>query len=306
MQGTPRPPISQRQNDPDMIELRKAASATHVRALRLEASRVTISVVLALSALIAAFVQKAVPTIAISGAIWAVALAVGLNPVAKSLAKRAALLQEMFDTKLFGLPWNKTICGDPIPRYEHSKLASQFPSGRRYEERLSNWYVDTQGIRQPYDVIFCQLQNLAWDARLRRRWARLVLVLVIGWLVLGGVIGYVANLTIGETLIRWYVPSMGAIILGSENYRTQVEIASERERVLILVQAEIENAGSIKPGRREHVRLEKVMRQVQDVILTTRRYPARVPDWFYARFRSADEKDFRKTVDDLRRKLGSV
>jgi hypothetical protein len=44
-------------------------------------------------------------------------------------------------------------------------------------------------------------------------------------------------------------------------------------------------------------------REIQDVILTTRKQAVRVPEWFYARFRDADEQDFQTNANHLRGKL---
>ncbi|NEA24728.1 S-4TM family putative pore-forming effector [Actinomadura bangladeshensis] len=299
-------PVSNRQNYPDMIELRQAAAAVHAKALRVETSRVAISLLLAISGILAAFIRGTAPPIAIAGALWAVALAVGINPWVKGLAKNAAILQEMFDVELFGLPWNKTICGNPLAHYEYVELARKFPVRGQRLERLRDWYVNVNEIPQPYDVLFCQLQNLVWDARLRRRWARIVLTSILSWIVLGILVGYIADLSVKETLIGWYLPAMGAFLLGLDNYRGQLEISSERERVAQLVHSELDRAKRPPLSKAELRELRKSAREIQDVILVTRKHTARVPDWFYRRYRPGDESDFQASAETLKRKLNSA
>ncbi|MCP2336949.1 hypothetical protein FHU30_002289 [Actinomadura rupiterrae] len=286
-----------------MIDLRKASAAVHARALRLESLRVGVSATLAIAGVLAAFVQIIMPPIAAMGALWALVLAVGVNPWVRGLAKRAATLQEMFDVELFGLPWNKTICGSTPARYECNRWTRKFSTRRGGVERLRDWYVDVGSIPQPYDILFCQLQNLAWDSRLRRRWARTVLALVIVWVGLGALVGYLASLTIKETLVSWYLPAMGAFLLGFDNYRGQLEIASERERLTQIVQAELDGARRPPLSKKESLRLSQVMREIQDAIFSTRKHTARVPDWFYRRFRGSDQRDFQLGADVLRGKL---
>jgi SMODS-associating 4TM effector domain len=98
-----RPPISQRQNDSDMLHLLRAASASHVHGQRVEAVRLIVSLVIAAAGLVAAFVDATATPIAVVGAAWAIAYVTGVNPWAKNEARRGAIVQEMFDVELFGL-----------------------------------------------------------------------------------------------------------------------------------------------------------------------------------------------------------
>jgi hypothetical protein len=284
-------PISDRQNAPEMIGLLAAASATHLRVQRLEAVRVSASLAMAALGVVASFVSAVATPIAIAGAVWGVLLATGITPWARHHAKRAAVVQEMFDTSLYGLPWNIVAAGAPLPSYEVHSLARSFSLHRR-QDRLRDWYANTSGLPLPYEVFICQQQNLAWDTRLRRRWALLLIAALVTWLLLGIAVGYAAGLTVGTTAIRWYLPAVGAALFGIEGCRAHLDISAERARVLPLVQAEISGAGTQPPSLAESERLLRVAREVQDVIFTTRRCLTRVPDWFYARFRDADTRDF--------------
>jgi hypothetical protein len=298
-----RPPISKRQNDPDMVDLLRAFSACYLRGQRLEAVRYTVSLLLAATGLVAAFVDVAATPISVAGAAWAIVYVAGVNPWAKSEARRGAVAQEMFDVELFGLPWNDTAVGRRLSPHEISQLVRRFTPARRRGERLLDWYVDTTGVPQPYDVLICQLQNLGWDARLRRRWARVLLGAVTTWTLLGVLVGYVADLTIDQTVLRWYLPAAAALLLGLDGYRAQREIAADRERLVPRVQAELENAHPPPlPPSAQH-RLLKVAREVQDILFATRKQAVRVPQWFYGRFRDADEQDFQANATQLRSKL---
>ncbi len=299
---SPHTPISRRQNEPDMLDLIKASTAAHVRQQRLETARVTVSLALAAASVVAAFASVTAPVITVIGGAWALAYTVLVSPLAKGQARRSAVIQEMFDTQLFGLPWNSTLVGGRLRPDEISQLVREFSPRRGRGDRLRDWYVDTSGVPQPYDIFICQQQNLAWDARLRRRWSWVLLAAVVVWVVLGLVVGYAASLTIPEMLLRWYVPSLAALIYGIESCKNQRDIAAERERVMNLVQTEIDTAQPA-PSTDEHARLLVKAREIQDVIFATRRQVARVPDWFYARFRERDENDFRANAQHLRNKM---
>lgn len=298
-----RPPISQRQNDHDMVELLRAAFTSHTRGQRLEAARVATSLVLAATGIVAVFVDQAATAVAIAGAVWAVLYSAGIFPWERAEARRGAVIQEMFDTELYGLAWNQTAAGAKFPPHEISKLARGFSPSRGRGGRLRDWYVDTGGVAQPYDIFICQEQNLGWDARLRRRWAAALLALVIAWALLGLLTGYIARLTVPETLLRWYLPAAVALLLGIDGYKTHRAVAAERERIIPVLQAEIDAAQQPPLPQEEVQRLLKTAREIQDVIFATRQEAARVPQWFYARFRDNDERDFQANADKLRGRL---
>jgi hypothetical protein len=301
---SPHVPISRQQNEPDMLDLLRASTAAHVRQQRLETIRVTVSLAVAAAGVIAAFASVTAPVITAVGGTWALAYTILVSPLTKGQARRSAVIQEMFDTELFGLPWNATSAGARLRPDEISQLVRDFNPRRGRGDRLRGWYVDTSGVPQPYDIFICQQQNLAWDARLRRRWSWVLLTAVATWVILGLVVGYAVSVTIPEILLRWYIPSLAALIYGIENCKNQRDIATERERVMSLVQTEIDNARPT-PSTDEYARLVAKTREIQDIIFATRKQPARVPDWFYTRFREHDENDFRANAQHLRNKITS-
>ncbi len=80
-------------------------------------------------------------------------------------------------------------------------------------------------------------------------------------------------------------------------------MADERERLAKVVNTEL-NSGCPGPvPDTEWHRLRNVARDVQDGVLRTRLEPARVPEWFYKRFRDDDERDFGDTAEGHRVRL---
>ncbi|MEV6347538.1 S-4TM family putative pore-forming effector [Actinoplanes sp. NPDC051851] len=136
----------------------------------------------------------------------------------------------------------------------------------------------------------------SWGARIRRRFAGTVLAVLIGWPLAGVLLGVLLQMPLGRLLVIWFVPALGMLLTASDLYRRQAETAATRSRVLALV------AGRF-PGR-PHRPVPPgdpavLARQVQDVLLATRRTQARVPDWFFLHFRPRDRVDFQREVTDL-------
>lgn len=303
--GVPPRPIHERQLDEDMLCLQRAASASHQRGQLIEAVRVGAAAILAASGVLVTLLDSGRPVVAIVGFFWFIVSAFLLKRVAGATARQAALIQEMFDTRLFYLPWRPTVAGDPVPEPEVYQLARKLPQSSAKNERIAEgWYDSTADVHHPYDVLIAQEQNLSWDARLRRRYSRLVATAAALWTAIGLAVSLaVADVTMLDVLLSFFIPSLAAYQIAYEVWSGQQRVADERERLAKVVNSELHNG---RPGPvpvTEWRRLRGVVRDVQDGVLRTRLDPTRVPEWFYKRFRDGDERDFADTAEGHRRRL---
>jgi hypothetical protein len=302
VRGIPPRAIHERQLDDAMLLLQRAAAASHQRGQFLEAVRVTAAVALAGAGVLVTLIGHGRTPVSIVGFFWFVVSAFLLKDLAGNTARQGALLQEMFDTALFHLPWRATTAGDPIPQPDVRRLARKLPRGGAKDKRITDgWYDPTTNV---HDVFIAQEQNLAWDARLRRRYSHLIATTTILWTAIGLVAGLaVADATLLDTVLSFFVPSLAAYQISYEIWSGQRKVADERDRLAKIVNAELHNG---RPGPipdDEWHRLRNVARNVQDGILRTRLDITRVPEWFYKRFRDDDERDFGDTAEGHRVRL---
>ncbi|MEU9442261.1 S-4TM family putative pore-forming effector [Streptomyces sp. NPDC048304] len=281
------------QNADTALHRLRAMSVSHSRAQRLANARTGVSLLLAAAGLVTAFVPGLTVIVTVLGGLWAVAHSVGLTAWESAEARRAALLQELFDVRLYRLAWNTALAGTPPAPQEVSSLSRRF----RGEEAELRDYYEIPALPHPYDVLACQQQNLGWGARVRRRYARTVLAALLSWLGAGLVVGLAARMDVLDLVLLWYVPSLGAVMMALEVCRTQWEVAAERERVMELLETRI--AAGDDPAA-----LLVLARQVQDVIFQSRQRHTRVPDWFFRRFKNTDRADFQAAMSDLQRTVG--
>ena len=288
--------IAQRQNDPSLHALLRAMSASHARAQRLDATTTVISVLVAASGIVGTLVASAATPVAVIGGLWALAYSTGLASWTGSELHRAATIQEMFDVRLFRIPWNRVMAGEEVRPAEVSMLSQRY---RGREDMIANYYEIPPTLPRPYDVIACQIQNLGWGGRVRRRFAFAVLACLCAWCATGVVIGGLADVTVAQLILSWYVPSLGGLMLGLDVFRKQHATVSERHRILHLVQTAVA-AKVLKPMTADaEQRLLTLARQVQDALYLTRISTPRVPDRFFLRFRANDRVDFQAAVAEL-------
>ncbi|QLQ39504.1 S-4TM family putative pore-forming effector [Micromonospora robiginosa] len=280
------------QTEPAMMALLRAMSVCHTRAQRLDALRTTTSVTVAAAGAVVAFTGVSATAVTALGALWAVVNALGLATWSRGQLRRAATIQEMFDVDLFRLPWNEVAAGDRVTAPEISRLDRAY----RGDERYLRDYYEIPDLPAPYDVLACQQQSLGWGARLRRRYAHTVLAAVATWAAVGVVYGVLAGLTVAHLLLAWFVPSLGALLLGVEIYRGQRDVATERDRATAAVHDHLTAAVRDPTAA---AALPAVARQVQDLLFRTRCTQPRVPNWFFRRFHAADRIDFQSTMAGL-------
>lgn len=275
-----------------MLALLRAMLVLHRRAQRLDVVRTGLSLLIAALGLLAVFVDTAT-AITIAGALWAVIYSAGLARWTDGELRRAAVLQEMFDVRLFGLPWNPLVADEQISAAEINRL------GKRYDgpPAMILDYYDIPDLPYPFDVLGCQQQNLGWGARIRQRYARTVLAAIVVWSAAGVAIGAFTDLTVGQVLLRWYVPSLGIFLFGLDIFQSQRAVAAARERALRVVRSRVAAARREPTAAGVVSGLELLTRQVQDVIFLTRVNTPRVPEWFFRRFHASDRADFRAAVD---------
>ncbi|KUL40539.1 S-4TM family putative pore-forming effector [Actinoplanes awajinensis] len=281
------------QNSVAGLRLLKAIAVAHLYNQRAQAASFIVSIILAVTGLLTGAHPKLAAAIGLAGACWAALYKAVMVPWAERYLRIAAILQEMFDTDLLKLSWNRVAVGDRIGDDEVSRLSRHF---HRDESRLRGYYL-VANAAAPYDVLFCLEQNLAWGSRVRLRFAQMMLGLLALWSVAGILLTLATDATVARLLAGWFVPSLGLLLLCLDMYRTQMASTRERLRVLALVRAVIDDPTSTLIATPST--LAVFTRQVQDTLFHMRRLQPRLPTWYFQRYHDQDKTDFQVKMLDL-------
>lgn len=285
--------IADRQDSVAALRLLKAVAVTHSYNQRAQALSFVVSIALAAAGLLTGSGSRYGATVALGGALWAAVYKVGVAPWAQRYLRTAATLQEMFDADLLDLPWNYIAVGDRISEDEVNRLSRRF---RGDEGRLRGYYL-VATVAEPYDVLFCLEQNLAWGSRIRLRFAQMMLGVLVLWSVSGVLLTLATDETVSWLITGWFVPSLGLLLLCLDMHRTQMASTRERLRVLKLVRAVIDEPAS--PTMATPGALSLFVRQVQDVLYHMRQVQPRLPTWYFRRYHDADRSDFQVKMQVL-------
>lgn len=292
--------IAQLQDSSRSINLLRAISGAHGHTQFAQMASLVVSFLVAGLSVLARLVPAAAPALALTGAVWAATYALLVIPWRNQYLRTSATLQEMFDVALFDLAWNQVMVGDRVPEDEVSRLSRRY---RRDEARLRGYYL-VADVPAPYDVLFCLEQNLAWGSRVRRRFANVLVAVVVLWCGTGVAVALATGETVSRLLSEWFVPALGLLLLCLDTFRAHVSVTQERTRVLGLVRAVADDPAS--PVLASPDSFATFARQVQDVLFQTRRQQPRVPTWFFQRFHDSDAADFRYKMQALEAKLAGA
>ncbi len=215
-------------------------------------------------------------------AIWTIFVVFILKRMQKEKILNAAVLQEEFDTGLFGMAWNQILIGNKVAKEIMIEADRSFKGDRN---KLKDWYPDVSQAPPPLDVLLCQRTNLLWDWRLRKKyvWA----LGLITTLLLGFEIAFCLNKTVVDFLTQYFIPSLSLFILAYENIMAHVEIANKKERMEKTITALYEKCISGECS----ISLDRECRQVQDYIYSTRIRDAMIPDFWQNLFREQFQDD---------------
>ena len=210
---------------------------------------------------------------------------------------KASKIQELFDCEVLQLPWNKVKCQtkpdlEDIIHYSKKHLSE--PGNR---EKLINWYFEKSDcLSLPYSRLICQRANLSWDSKLRRRFGRIILLILSGLFFIMTIIAFSVNLTVNTFFLFWLLPILPVYVWGCIQCFSQFQAANELDKLKQILD-EIWDDIFQKNANNEDIC--KISRDIQDEIFSTRKNTIAIPDVIYNKFRDNDQSWMYKTSDQL-------
>jgi SMODS-associating 4TM effector domain len=266
--------IRQRQDEPQHLRRLLAYSCLYRIAQRWHRGRAVGTFVLATVApIISLLIPSTSDILAAIAAGWLVAGRTALSWLEDHATLRAVNVQELYDTKLFKLPWNTALVGrEPVPE-DVAAAAAHIHNDAPYRD----WYsIDLGDTPWPGDVLLCQRMSVIWARRDHRAYGTAVLLAGIAWFVLGLTVALVRDLSLAAYLIKIFLPSSPALLDCTDLARSHWRYATRREHAEQDIQ-DIWEAHRANPAAIDPV----ACRNIQDTVYLLRRHGPRVPDFFY-------------------------
>lgn len=222
-------------------------------------------------------------------------LDVGLiDRLQKERLKRGAKLQEEFDTRAFGLPWNKFVAGDKVLPEDVTEAASAAMPAKRQKE-IETWYeASVSRVPLAYGRLVCQRTNISYDSRLRRRYGNglfsvtlvlAIIVLVAGVLLDPKFTDAILGLAMVAPMLSWAL----------REHRKQIDTCNS----LQYLQSEFKTVWTKALEGASDEELKVGSRQLQDAIYQHRASAPLVFDWVYYWMRSKNEREAHAAAEEF-------
>lgn len=284
--------ITQLQNEQGNIELLAAQRELYSSAKRLYilqlCGNVLFPVIIAVTSLIYS-------EIVIYGAMYGIGFfAIDVFILFPAMVKRktkAAKAQERFDCTVLGIANSPLEITDDITDKEiqinydrHKRNASDI-------ETLQNWYPAEIGTLNDMSVarLICQRTNCWWDSKLRRRFIRLIIFLLIAVPLIVIVIGILKDFKRDEIILALSTLIPFAMFLNRELFE-QIEANKRLERLDSFIKQTLKD---LKENTLK-ISLNSLSRDIQDEIFEHRSKSPLVLDAVYKWFRTMDNKEMEK------------
>ncbi len=219
------------------------------------------------------------PKIIVVYSVVATLLRIWLKDLSTNLKVSAARIQQLFDCDLFGLEWNKALCGSK-PKPEDVLKATR---GASYE-KLDNWYETIVSQLPPtVGVLVCMRTNVVYDQTLRKAYSIVCYVLTAIAIIVVAALGMWKNAGIWDAFLYGIVPLMPLITWVIDLHNQH----SANYKALCNLEPLIE-AGFVYA--KEHQSVNKsALQEIQNFIYVHRKSSYLVPDWFYKINRDKNE-----------------
>ena len=214
----------------------------------------------------------------------------------KSLQKKAAGIQELFDCDVLELDWREIVAG---PRLEVETVEKYALKHKRKDPNylcLKDWYAKDVG-ELPLHLarVACQRANCAWDTELRGRYAKLIIGILVALGVSTLFLGIKDGFSVEKFILVVVAPLTPAFILGIQQYK---EFTKSINRVDELRKSAVELWEKALEGI-DPEELTYESRNLQDEIYNHRWKSPLILDRFYKFFKKTDEKLMYKTAGEL-------
>lgn len=171
--------IPEKQNSDHALWLMRARQRTYANATTLQVLQLIATVALpAILGWIAVSIPATRAPLAAASLILLLLDIFVLDRAQLYFLRRAAKIAEQFDCEVLDLSWNGFIADPRLDSEDIEAAAAAYPGNARALAVIRDWYPRAVG-RAPLHVgrIVCQLANMRYDAKLRRRYAMVVCVL---------------------------------------------------------------------------------------------------------------------------------
>lgn len=217
--------------------------------------------------------------------------------------KKAARIQEEYDTRLFDMEWNDILAGKETPISECMEYAQKYLDAEG-NKHIRDWYLNSPlKVSSLLMVLLCQSKNMSWDANLKRKTSMLLSIVLAVNILMFAITLIFTNPTFLEFI------AFVAIVLPT--YQFYYRYVSENKKSVARadeLRLVIENTlrEAVETHKFDQKKILKTTRSIQDQIFSYRASGNPVPDFIHKRSRVKDEERYDRIFQEYAAQLDMV
>lgn len=216
-----------------------------------------------------------------------------LNNIMNSYKKKAARIQEVFDTNVFGIEWNCLI--DKIDTETIFRFSEKYKKKEPDFSSLKGWYsAKISEITTDDAILICQRSNCAYDSTIRKSFKNLTTAMSITACLLIVVFSSINEITVNNLFLKILLPLLPIISFVILRNRENQSSLFTLNKMYQFVCDIWNNSSSEKPAD-----TKKLARQIQDRIYHNREDSPLIFNWYYKIFRTKIEEEMNYSVEQL-------
>jgi hypothetical protein len=226
-----------------------------------------------------------------------------LEPAISDSQKKAASVQEGFDTEVFELEWPAWRAARPAPETVCAGVRDAERASRSIEvEQLEDWYPRAIGrVPHPLSVLVCQRFNIVYGLTLRTNVVRVLTAVLLIALAVPLLIAQASGWSIATLLIEGVLPALPIIRWAWRELNRHKKHAASQERLQQTIERVARDAAR---GALAESEVRLWLRRLQDEVFGLRTTDVPIFDWVYWLLRKRAEPTLNAAaeayVDELR------
>lgn len=224
-----------------------------------------------------------------------VALIVGfiLESQNSKCRKIAAKIQQLFDSKVFGLEWDTHLWGEKPSLEDVNDNIGNLP-----DEEFVDWYnPQIEDLNQIEAILICQRTNLVYDSKLRKRYNSIIDGIAWSFLIIILFVAFYKNEGIQTAIVFVGVPLVPIIKWFLATRKQNLEDINRCETLKSFIDDCLE-----KIKKNPIAINECTLYRIQDGIYRHRKVAFKIPDFLYNYMRNNQEKNIDVMVNQLAHK----
>lgn len=191
------------------------------------------------------------------------------------LKEQSAKFQELFDTYVLNIKWNRVLCQD---KPEHHDIYKYFVTYKMKNSLslLENWYnSEISTVSEQVGRLVCQKTNCNYDAIIRLKFKNIILSIGIITIFLILIFALFSNMTISKLILTVVFPAVPIFQWTYKNIKSNNDSIDGLIKINVFVNDNLDNY------KQSGIINEESIRQIQDGVYLNRKGSPLIPDFIY-------------------------